>query len=616
MLSIFDHASLVSEAERVELLLAIAPQLATADAAIAMLADAARLKVDPIDHLVHRAGISPEDAHGRAADWAGLTFFPAVPPIPPGVPVTMPSLDSLADVRIIGTKLYDRDVSYMAPRFDGFVILRRAFQRTPEVFRQTCLVPPGALQSRLEAVGSQALLSEARSRLSRRWPQASAHFGLTLGARILFLLALLVMAGLVAALPLFFPPLALPLAGLILLVPALFRLSAALFPVKAGSEPPQLGDGDLPVYSVLIPLRDEAHMVPLLCEAMSEIDYPPEKLDIKFVVEATSRSTVAAVEAGLADPRFGLVLVPDAEPLTKPKALNYALPLVRGSLLVVYDAEDIPDRDQLRRAAARFAADPGLDCLQAELVIDNAAENLLTALFSGEYAGQFGFVLPLLARLRLPVPLGGTSNHFRVRSLRELGGWDAYNVTEDADLGVRMARLRYRIGTFASRTGEEAPIRLGAWMNQRTRWLKGWMQTFIVHNRQPGAFFTDIGWKGFLAFQLYVGSMMFSALLHTLFVASALVGLATGRLSLAPGEGWGLALLMVAATGYGAALAVAMAGLWRLGQRGVIVWQLLLPVYWLLHSWAALRAALELLTRPYFWAKTSHGQSRLRQERQ
>ncbi|SFZ86285.1 Glycosyltransferase, catalytic subunit of cellulose synthase and poly-beta-1,6-N-acetylglucosamine synthase [Devosia enhydra] len=616
MLKFLDQTGSVSDAERVELLLAIAPHLATTDAALAVLADARRLGVDPIDHLAHRAGISHEDAHGRAAHWAGLTFFPAVPPIPEGAPVTLPGLDSLADVRIIGTKLYDRDVSYMAPRFDGFVILRRACARSPDVFRHTCLVPPGALQNRLVAVGGETLLSEARCRLSRRWPEASADFVLTLRARILFVLALVLLAGLVAALPLVYAPLALPLLCLILLVPALFRLYAVLAPVAPGPEPQGMADADLPVYSVLIPLRDEAHMVPLLYEAMSEIDYPPEKLDITFVVETTSRSTIAAVEAGLGDPRFGLVLVPDAEPLTKPKALNYALPLARGTLLVVYDAEDIPDRDQLRRAAALFAADPGLDCLQAELVIDNAAENPLTALFSGEYAGQFGFVLPLLARLRLPMPLGGTSNHFRVRSLRELGGWDAYNVTEDADLGVRMARLRYRTATFSARTGEEAPIRLGAWMNQRTRWLKGWMQTFIVHNRRPKAFLGDIGWTGFVAFQLYVGSMMFSALLHTLFFVSALMGLATGRLSLAPTDGWGLAMLAVAATGYGAALIVAMVGLWRLGQRGVIGWQLLLPIYWLLHSWAALRAALELLTRPYFWAKTSHGQSRLRQERQ
>ncbi|MGV3651451.1 MAG: glycosyltransferase family 2 protein [Devosia sp.] len=616
MLSILDQSGPVSKAEQGELLLAIAPHLATADAALAVLAEAERLGVDPIDHLVHRAGISHEEAHGRAAHWAGLPFFPAVPPIREGAPVSMPGLDSLAEVRVLRTQLYDRDVSYMAPRFEGFIFLRRAFLSRPEVFRNTCLVPPGAFQSRLVAVGSDALLAEARSRLSRRWPQASAHFVLTLKARILFVLALAIVAGSVAALPLLYPLLALPLLGLILLVPALFRLFAVLFPVKAKTEPPPLPDAALPGYSVLIPLRDEAHMVPLLYEAMSEIDYPPEKLDITFVVEATSHSTIAAVEEGLGDPRFGLVLVPDAEPLTKPKALNYALPLARGAVLVVYDAEDIPDRDQLRRAAALFAADPGLDCLQAELTIDNAAENPLTALFSGEYAGQFGFVLPLLARLRLPVPLGGTSNHFRVRSLRELGGWDAYNVTEDADLGVRLARLRYRTGTFSARTGEEAPIRLGAWMNQRTRWLKGWMQTFIVHNRQPRAFLADIGWRGFIAFQLYVGSMMFSALLHTLFVLSGLVGLATGRLSLAPGDGWGLALLVVAATGYGAALIVAVAGLWRLGQRGVIGWQVLLPFYWLLHSWAALRAAHDLLTRPYFWAKTSHGQSRLRQERQ
>lgn len=159
------------------------------------------------------------------------------------------------------------------------------------------------------------------------------------------------------------------------------------------------------------------------------------------MVEAESRATIAAVEAILDEGHFELVAVPDGKPRTKPKALDYALPLVRGEHVVVFDAEDIPDPDQLRKAASAFFADPGIDCLQAELVVDNAAENLLTGLFAGEYAGQFGLLLPLLARWRLPMPLGGTSNHFRTQALRELGGWDAFNVTEDADLGVRLARL-------------------------------------------------------------------------------------------------------------------------------------------------------------------------------
>ncbi|MBK8082357.1 MAG: glycosyltransferase [Devosia sp.] len=352
-------------------------------------------------------------------------------------------------------------------------------------------------------------------------------------------------------------------------------------------------------------------MVDQLVAAMRALDYPAEKLDIKFIVESRSPETLEAVRRHLGDPRFELVVVPEALPATKPKALNYALPLARGEHLVIYDAEDIPDPGQLRHAASRFAAQPEIDCLQAELVIDNAGENALTALFAGEYAGQFGLMLPLLARLKLPMPLGGTSNHFRVAALREVGGWDAFNVTEDADLGVRLSRLRYRTATMASRTREEAPVTLESWMRQRTRWVKGWMQTFLVHNRRPGRFLEDIGWRGFIAFQIYVGSLILSAPLHATFMLSVVAALLWPGAAPATFGPWELASLGVVLIGYGGAAALVVAGLLRIGRPELLGYQVLLPAYWLLHSVAAAQALHELLTRPYFWAKTAHGQTRL-----
>jgi cellulose synthase/poly-beta-1,6-N-acetylglucosamine synthase-like glycosyltransferase len=319
------------------------------------------------------------------------------------------------------------------------------------------------------------------------------------------------------------------------------------------------------------------------------VDYPPEKLDILFVVETRSLSTVAAVQRELHDPRFELVLVPDALPRTKPKALNYALPLVRGEHLVVYDAEDIPEPGQLRLAASTFAADPELMCLQAELVIDNADESALAALFAGEYAGQFGLMLPLLAQLRLPMPLGGTSNHFRVSALRRVGGWDSFNVTEDADLGVRLARVKLRTATIESHTGEEAPIRLVPWLRQRSRWMKGWMQTLIVHNRDWRSLLRDLGWPGFIAFHIYVGSMIFSAPLHTAFLISLGVSLARYL---------GPALLVVG-------------GLERLRRLDLLPVQALLPLYWVLHGVAMMMAAWELVVSPFAWSKTRHGETRV-----
>ena len=210
----------------------------------------------------------------------------------------------------------------------------------------------------------------------------------------------------------------------------------------------------------------------------------------------------------LHDPRFSLLSVPDALPRTKPKALDFALPLCRGEFVVVFDAEDTPHPDQLWRAATRFRDAPDLQCIQAELYIDNAEESWLTGLFAAEYAGTFGVLLPALADWGWPMPLGGTSNHFRIATLRALGGWDAFNVTEDADLGTRLARLRYRCETMSLQRWRRRPTGFAAWMGQRTRWMKGWMQTFIVHNRQPGQLLADMGPVNMLVFEMAVLGMI------------------------------------------------------------------------------------------------------------
>jgi cellulose synthase/poly-beta-1,6-N-acetylglucosamine synthase-like glycosyltransferase len=458
-------------------------------------------------------------------------------------------------------------------------------------------------------MSEEELLGESRQRLSRRWPFALAHLDVGRTVRAAFLSALAILVILSAVAPLTAELVVLPTLGLLILVPAIFRLVAAMtrHETAASLAAPALDDADLPVYSVLIPLCDEAHMVQQLVRAMTAIRYPPEKLDIKFVVEARSESTIDAVEAVLADPRFELIVVPDAEPRTKPKACNYALPFVRGKYLVIYDAEDVPDPDQLRLAASVFAAEPNVDCLQAELMIDNARENFLTGLFAGEYAGQFGVMMPTLVRWGLPVPLGGTSNHFSIEALREVGGWDAFNVTEDADLGVRLARLRYRAEMLGSRTCEEAPIEIGAWMQQRTRWMKGWMQTFIVHNRRPASLLKDLGWRGFMGFEIYLGSVLLAPLLHTVFLASIVLRLAIlGTPPFTPFTPLTGLELIVMIVGYGAAFAVAIAGLKRLGQQRLLWLQALLPLYWVLHSIATIRAGHELMTRPHYWAKTTH----------
>ena len=578
--------------------------------AAAVLATAHRLGVDPLDFCIHRCQLSPEQVYRRAARWADFAFSNVIPNT--GGWPEIRRLDGLAEIRGLRLPLYDRQIIYVAPRFEEVLDLRERARAQPALRRETCITPPGAIRRAIAEMAAPHLLDAARQRLARRWPQASASFDLPLRARLVLLAVLAAIAAATVLFPAASGAVLVPTLGTLLAVPALAKLVATLDYREPRTRPPPLGEAELPVYSILIPLRDEAQMVPLLKRAMEAIDYPPEKLDIKFVVEARSTETIAAVEALLADPRFELVSVPDSAPATKPKALDYALPLVRGSHVVVYDAEDIPNADQLRLAAAAFAADPGIDCLQAELLVDNALENVLTGLFTGEYAGQFGIMLPAMARWGVPVPLGGTSNHFRVAALRETGGWDAYNVTEDADLGVRLARLRYRVGVLPSQTFEEAPIRLDGWLRQRRRWMKGWMQTFLVHNRDPRQLLRDLGWKNFLAFEFHVGAMIVSPILHTAFgLALLLRGIDGGAVmpSLAdPVTQWSVLVLIL---GYGSSLVLTAKGLERIGHRRLMALQWLLPFYWTLHALATIHAAYELATRPHFWAKTTHGLTRL-----
>lgn len=567
------------------------------------------LEVDPLDYCIHHFGLTESEVMERAAGWAGLAFSDVIPEVRPGS-IEVARVDRLGEVRTLRITLFGREVVYGVPHFTQFITLKAHLQSEPEFHRRFCVVPRRQLRQALTIVTSRQLELRARERLRRRWPGASGRLELSLLSRLMFTLGLLAVLAFAIVSPLLYEPLFMPIVGVLLMLPAALRLMAAMVPEPENElDFEMLEDSELPFYSVLVPLRDEANMVPQLAQALGRIDYPTAKLEILFVVEQRSHETVEAVQRVLGDPRFELIVVPDSEPRTKPKAMNFALPMVRGAYVAIYDAEDIPDPQQLRLAASRFALHPEFDCLQAELVVENARENWLTALFAGEYAGQFGLMLPLLARFRLPMPLGGTSNHFRVAALREVGGWDAYNVTEDADLGVRLSRLRYRTGTISSRTHEEAPVTIGAWMAQRTRWMKGWMQTFIVHNRKPMLFLEDIGWRGFLGFQIYVGSMILSAPLHCVFLtALALRHLLPGDAALDLWDALGAIIVLV---GYGGPAALVIAGLVRLNEQRLLPAQLLLPFYWLLHSVAAALAVHQLLTRPYFWAKTRHGQSRM-----
>jgi hypothetical protein len=252
--------------------------------------------------------------------------------------------------------------------------------------------------------------------------------------------------------------------------------SMAAVASKEEVHPSELTDDELPNYTIVAALYCEKRVVEDLIKAIDAFDYPKGKLDIKLVVEQRDVETLARIVELQLPACYEVIVAPRGEPQTKPRALNIALSSARGDLVVVYDAEDIPSPDQLRVAASHFAADKELDCLQARLAIRNHGESWLSKLFAIEYATLFGLLNPGLCALNLPIPLGGSSNHFRVRSLVGVGAWDEWNVTEDADLGIRLARFGYRVRALDSDTSEEAPYELGNWFRQRVRWQKGWMR--------------------------------------------------------------------------------------------------------------------------------------------
>jgi hypothetical protein len=463
-----------------------------------------------------------------------------------------------------------------------------------------------------------ALMDAAVNGLWRRSEDLSARTPHPAWQVLLLVILLGLIAGSVTAAPDITVPALAALLGLPFLCVVMIRCCA----VSELLRPPlrhktlvssaRMDDASLPVYTILVALYREAEVLPGLMRALGALDYPAAKLQILLALESDDLDTRRVADALDLPGNVTVVLVPDRGPRTKPKALNYALGLARGDFVVVYDAEDLPQPDQLRRALALFhAAGPSLACVQAQLDIHNAESNWLTRQFALEYAALFAAILPALERLGIPIPLSGTSNHFRADILRRIGAWDPYNVTEDADLGFRIAREGLGTATLASSTWEEAPEHFGNWFRQRTRWLKGWMQTYLVHNREPRRVLGELGWKRWLGLHMLMGSILLSILVHPWVYVLLLAEWANGRLfaeASSPVQEW---LWWVAALnlglGYASAMMLGALAAVRNGPPGLAKHALLTPLYWLLISCAGYRAIYQLVRSPYLWEKTVHG---------
>jgi cellulose synthase/poly-beta-1,6-N-acetylglucosamine synthase-like glycosyltransferase len=383
-------------------------------------------------------------------------------------------------------------------------------------------------------------------------------------------------------------------------ITVLWRLFAAanLTPILGRLAAPDIH----PTYTILCPLYRETAVFDDLLRALDRLDYPKDRLDIKLLVEADDPQTVDLALAAAA-PHIEVLIIPAAAPRTKPKALNVGLARARGAFVAVFDAEDRPHPQQLLAALAAFE-DGGrrMACVQAPLVVDNQEASWIARQFAAEYAIQFREILPLLAKLGLPLPLGGTSNHFRTDILKACGGWDPHNVTEDADLGYRLAREGYHAGVIGPPTREEAPITLGAWLNQRARWIKGHLQTWLVLMRNPFRTAHEMGLKAFLSMQLVLGGGLLAALVHGPLAFFVLVAMFS-HYNLQPID------FILTLSGYCVAIFAALTASALSGNLSHARAAFTMPFYWPLSTLAALRAAVELLIRPHHWSKTTHGVS-------
>jgi cellulose synthase/poly-beta-1,6-N-acetylglucosamine synthase-like glycosyltransferase len=515
-----------------------------------------------------------------------------------------------AEFGLIPLRRDDQLIWTLAPRRLSSRTLCQLVPRFPDVRPRMRMTSRSGLQQFLMQQGGDALTDAATDHLRRQIPTMSAAPTGRRGPQWRQRVA----RGAAVATLLLLPPVLLTetwsdVMALWFLAFCVLRLTACFWPRSAPAPLPRLPERDLPVYTVIAALYREANSVAPLLRAIDALDYPHEKLDVILVVEPNDLQTRAAIARLRPLPHVRVLIAPAVAPQTKPKALNCALPFVRGSFVAVYDAEDRPEPGQLRAALDAFRShDAKTACAQASLCIDNVTHSWLSRTFAAEYAGQFDVVLPGMTALGLPLPLGGSSNHFRTAVLREVGGWDPYNVTEDADLGFRLHRFGYRSVTFASTTFEEAPITFGNWLRQRTRWMKGWVQTWVVHMRNPVRLWREIGPLGCATLNVIVGGHVLTALAFPILLVTLLALLLGATF---PKAAW-LALpttlhLSAMTAGCASTVVVGLMGLARRRQlrRGWVM--ALTPLYWLCLSIAAWRAVTQYVWSPYHWEKTAHG---------
>ncbi len=572
---------------------------------------------DPLGAVLTHSGAASEHevARALAQQWGATFVDPASMVVPPEVAATIPQGMArrlqVVPLAFAGGALFLASAGPLHP--DEIAEL----EATAGMPIRTFSAPSTSVDSALQAIHASRDVDSAANELRSSRPQDSAERVLSQRQRVVFSVAVVV-----GLLCLVIWPIgtivAFNIAAILLytaVVAYRFRLvSHSLdhemeLPVS-DEEVDALDERDLPVYTILVPLYREPQMIPHLVESISALDYPPTRLDVQILLESDDEETPRVIEELRLPPHFRVVTVPDRMPKTKPKACNYGLIQARGKHVVIFDAEDEPEPDQLKKAIVAFSkADPSTVCIQCKLNYYNQDQNLLTRWFTTEYSLWFDLMLPGLDASSAPIPLGGTSNHFITERLVEVGAWDPFNVTEDADLGIRLHKAGYKTAVVDSTTYEEANSELVNWIRQRSRWVKGYIQTWLVQMRHPLRLRRELGWRGWVSFQLTVGGTAAVFLLNPIYWLLTTVWLLTeadvirsgfpGLLFYAGGLGFYIGNFLLA---YMAAAAAS-----RRGYHGLVKYAMLIPIYWVLMSIGAWKGFIQLFTKPFYWEKTEHG---------
>lgn len=561
------------------------------------------------------SGLVDADAYYGA--FARFLRLPFLAEIDPGRVSDTKHLDvQLAEPRLLRlAPLNGKPMLLIVPELARMELLKSMLDQRPQLFDELAVTTPQAMRGAIWKAGEARRCQDTRHRLFNATPQHSARItlqgqqGFTSGVLVtLLVLSLLFYTQATVV----YIHVTLTMLYLSTLLFRLFALVHAPRENDAKTVVPLPQDGDLPVYTILVALYREEAVVAQLVGALDRLDWPKSRLDIKLVCEEDDTATIKAIQRANPGPHVEIIRVPPSLPRTKPKALTYALSGARGTFVAVYDAEDRPHPQQLREAHAAFRDQPvEVACLQAPLIISNARSSWLSACFALEYSGLFRCMLPVLAAHRLPLPLGGTSNHFRTAVLRRVGAWDPYNVTEDADMGLRLHRLGYRCGVIRRQTLEDAPTSLPVWLNQRARWYKGWLQSWLVMTRAPFITARHMGWGAYMVFQLLIGGMLLSSLTHPLlFVSFAFMVMAIRENGADILLSWQGALVLIDTLNIFGSYAIFV----LMGRNRMIAYEkqqigrrwMAIPLYWLMMSVAAWRAVVELKTRPFVWNKTPH----------